>query len=59
MDPKETQAIDLTQTVEVPAEGGGVTRKRLMDLTPADLEALGRRYREDQARGRREGPDAE
>jgi hypothetical protein len=49
MDDRPTQRVDLTQLVEVPAPDGGVTRKRLVDLSPADLEALARRHRIRQA----------
>jgi hypothetical protein len=49
MEDKPTQRVDLTELVEVPAEDGSVTRKRLMDLTPTDLEALARQHRMQQA----------
>jgi hypothetical protein len=45
MHPRDTQEVDLTVLVEVPSPDGGITTKRLMDLTPEDLAAMAIQHR--------------
>jgi hypothetical protein len=55
---KETQEINLNATIDVPTPDGGSVKKRIMDLTAADIKALAdqRQAREAQA-GQQARPD--
>lgn len=53
MDMKETQEISLDVLVDVPTSDGGISRKRLTDLTREDLAALGERHRAREAESHR------
>ena len=46
---KETREIDLNTLVDVPIPGGGTVKKRLIDLTSADLQALAEQHRSREA----------
>jgi hypothetical protein len=42
---KETREIDLNTLVDVPTSDGGTVKKRLVELTSADLQALADQHR--------------
>ena len=46
---KETREIDLKTLVDVPTPDGGTIKKRLIDLTSADLQALAEQHRSREA----------
>ena len=56
---KETQEINLHQTVEVPTADGGMVTKRLLELTPEDLRRLAERHRAAEAESVQRARDAD
>ena len=55
---KQTQEINLDQTVEVPMPDGGTVAKRLLELTPEDLRRIAERHRAAEAEAAQRARDA-